>query len=51
MPLTGNVSSDIAELMRTYKRKGKIGNITPKSGKKAQSIAAAIAYKTQRQMQ
>ena len=39
------LSDNIDELMSSYKAKGTIGNITPTSSKKAQQIAAAIAYK------
>lgn len=42
-------SENIGELMHAYKSKGKIGNITPKSKAKAAKIAAAIAYKKQRE--
>lgn len=48
MPLTGKVSTDIAELIRTYKEKGKIGTSHPKSMKKAMKQAAAIAYSEHR---
>lgn len=37
------VSSNIKELMHTYKKKGKIGASKPKSKKKAQKQAVAIA--------
>ena len=37
-------SENIGELVRAYKRKGKIGNTKPRSAKHARSIAAAIAY-------
>jgi hypothetical protein len=54
MPLKSGKSkktrnANIKELMDAYKEKGKIGNITPKSAKHAAEIAAAIAYKKQRQ--
>ena len=39
------VGTSIAELINSYKQKGTIGNITPKSKKKAIQIAAAISYK------
>jgi hypothetical protein len=42
-------SENIGELMHAYKSKGKIGNTTPKSKAKAAQIAAAIAYKKQRE--
>jgi len=38
------ISSNIKELMRSYKEKGSIGNVKPKSTKHAQRVAAAIAY-------
>lgn len=37
------VSSNVKELMHTYKKKGKIGTSKPKSKKKAQKQAVAIA--------
>jgi hypothetical protein len=37
------ISKNISELMRTYKKKGKIGTSKPKSKKKAQKQAVAIA--------
>jgi hypothetical protein len=42
------ISSNIAEMMRSWKRTGKIGNTTPKSSKHAQRIAAAAAYSKSR---
>ena len=47
MPLTPGapISSSIEELINSYKSKGTIGNIKPKSKKKAIQIASAIAYK------
>jgi len=38
------ISSNIGELMSTYKKKGKIGTSKPKNKKKAAEQAAAIAY-------
>ena len=52
MPLKSgkkNVSSNIKELMDTYKSSGKIGNVTPKNKKHAAKVAAAIAYKKARE--
>ena len=46
MPLKSgksNVSSNIKELMGAYKKTGKIGSSKPKSAKKAQKQAIAIA--------
>jgi hypothetical protein len=37
------ISSNVSELMSTYKKKGKIGTSKPKSKKKAQKQAVAIA--------
>ena len=37
------VSSNVKELMHSYKKKGKIGTSKPKSKKKAQKQAVAIA--------
>jgi hypothetical protein len=37
-------SSNIGELVRAFKRTGKIGNTKPRSAKHARVIAAAIAY-------
>ncbi len=48
MPLKGGksqVSQNIAEMMRSYKKTGKIGNTTPKNKAHAAKIAAAAAYK------
>ena len=47
MPLTKGapVKQSISEILTSYKSKGTIGNITPKSKKKAIQIASAIAYK------
>ena len=38
------ISANIAELMRTYRAKGKIGNTVPKNAAHARRIAAKIAY-------
>lgn len=38
------ISSNIEELLHEYKKEGKIGTSRPKSMKKAQKQAAAIAY-------
>lgn len=40
-------SENIAELIRSYKETGKIGNTTPKNMTHAREIASAIAYDTQ----
>ena len=40
---------NIKELMRSFKKGGKIGKIKPKSAKHAAAIASAIAYKQQRE--
>lgn len=40
------VSSNIKELMSSYKKKGKIGTSKPRSKKKAQKQAVAIALST-----
>lgn len=48
MPLSpgkNSLSPNIAELMATYKTKGKIGNIKPKNKAHALKIAIAIAEK------
>lgn len=42
-------SSNIAEMLRSFKASGKIGNTTPGSMKKAQQIASAAAYRKARQ--
>jgi len=39
---------NVAELIHTYKKKKKIGNIKPKNAKKARQIALAIAFKINR---
>jgi len=41
-------SSNVGELLGSYKEKGTIGNTTPKSKKKARQIALAIAYNKQK---
>ncbi len=38
------ISRNIGELIRTYKRKGKIGNSKPESDEKARKVAIAMAY-------
>ncbi len=47
MPLNPNASmgQNISEIMDSFKKKGKIGNITPSSKSKAQKIAIAISYR------
>ena len=42
-------SENIAEMMHSFKKTGKIGNTKPRSTAKAAKIAAAIAYKKQRE--
>lgn len=42
-------SSNIKELLHSFKAKGKIGHTHPGSMKKAQQIAAAIAYRKSRE--
>lgn len=51
MPGTGKqtLSSNIDELMKSWKEKGTIGTSTPKSKKAAQRQAIAISYSKQRQ--
>jgi hypothetical protein len=52
MPLESGKSAigrNIAELMRKYKKKRKIGNIRPKNKKQAAKVAAAIAYRHARE--
>lgn len=39
------ISKNISQLMKDFKKKGKIGTSTPKSKKKAQKQAIAIALK------
>jgi hypothetical protein len=39
------IASNIAEMMSSSKRKGKIGNVSVPSRAKAAQVAAAIAYK------
>mgnify|MGYP000197386953 CR=1 FL=1 len=53
MPLKSGKSKEafqynVAELIRTYKRKGKIGNVKPKDKKKARQVALAIAFSKRR---
>lgn len=38
------ISNNIAEMIRAYKKSGKIGNTKPKNKKHAAKIAAAAAY-------
>lgn len=40
-----NMSSNISELIKTFQRKGKIGNSRPKNKKQALKQAIAISYK------
>jgi hypothetical protein len=42
-------SSNVRELMHTYKRKGKIGHVKPKSAEHARKIALAIAFQKKRE--
>lgn len=42
------IGENIAELIRTFKSSGKIGNIKPKSMAHAQQIARAIAFRKSR---
>ena len=42
-------NANIKELMDTYNETGKIGNTKPQNKAKARAIAAAIAYKIQRE--
>jgi len=39
------VSANIAEMMRSWEKTGKIGNVQPKNKKNALKIAQAAAYK------
>ena len=50
MPLdeSDSVSEMIEELMRSWKKTGKIGNVTPRDSEHAQEVAAAIAYRKKR---
>jgi len=53
MPLQGGkskaaFSSNVGELMSSYKAKGTIGKTNPKSKKKARQIALAIAFNKQK---
>lgn len=43
------VSTNIAEMLRAFKRTGAIGNSHPGGMKKAQAQAAAAAYRKQRE--
>ena len=38
------ISANIAEMIRSWRRTGKIGNTHPKSAEEARKIAARIAY-------
>lgn len=54
MPLQAGKSkeafaSNVAELIRTYKSKGKIGHTRPKSAKHARKIALAAAFSKKRE--
>lgn len=54
MPLKAGRSAkthgaNVAEMMRGYAQRGRIGNAKPKSKKKAQEIANAAAYRKQRE--
>ncbi len=42
-------STNIAEMLRSFKQSGRIGNSKPASMKKAVSQAAAAAYRVQRE--
>ena len=42
------ISENISEIIRSYKKKGKIGTSRPKSAKKAQQQAIAIAMSSAR---
>jgi hypothetical protein len=44
-----SLGENIAELMRVYKEKGKIGNVKPKDKAKAKQVASAIAYRKARE--
>lgn len=48
MPIdkSGTHEEIVQELMRAYKKNGKIGNLVPKDEEEALRIANAIAYKT-----
>ncbi len=50
MPLkkSKGIGGNIAEVMKSWHKTRKIGNIHTKSSKKASQIAAAIAYKESR---
>ena len=39
------ISNNIAEMMRSYREDGKIGNIRPRNPRHAQRIAIAAAYR------
>ncbi len=42
------ISRNIGEMLRSYKKTGKIGNTTPKSMADAKKIASAAAYNKSR---
>lgn len=42
-------NENVGKIMREYEKSGKIGRITPRSKEHAQEIAAAIAYRQQRE--
>ena len=42
------LSENISEMVRAYKKSGKIGNVKPKSTAHAKKIAVAAAYSKQR---
>lgn len=42
-------SANIGEVMRSYKKTGKIGNTKARNAKHAAAIASAIAYSKQRE--
>lgn len=43
------ISENIREIIHSFRRKGKIGNIRPKSEKEARKIAIAIALRKARE--
>lgn len=51
MPLTPGapIGDSISELIASYKRKGKIGNSTPKNKASALKQAIAIAYRNKKE--
>ena len=48
LPGKKNFGRNVSELMHAYKKKGKIGNTTPKNKAKARKIALAIAFDEER---